>query len=224
MKTVRKTFSVRHIVTALCWSYHVRYFRHFSDKLFRYQHIFFVARYLVASRYVKQGELVLTDTPLVIGAQIRANHICFGCSTPLKHSLKICKACAVATVCSEECSGNARTIPIQASFTPTHSGNFKGAAIPRASASAWRRPRCAAGTFWATRRSWRRWGACCWGNTTSESGTSSWSWKPTWTPGRIPTFGKCTGCVLRRWWIWFLVELLEFKIGAGFCLVCWVSL
>ncbi|XP_022905994.2 SET domain-containing protein SmydA-8-like isoform X1 [Onthophagus taurus] len=62
-------------------------------------------RFLVASRDLKAGEVILEENPIIIGSEIEGKHICFKCATILERNLLVCKKCGAATICSHECEG-----------------------------------------------------------------------------------------------------------------------
>ncbi|KAK9752787.1 SET domain [Popillia japonica] len=62
-------------------------------------------RYMVAAKYIKEGELILKETPAILGSTIEGFHLCFRCCKPLRTSVQVCKNCGIATLCSQDCQG-----------------------------------------------------------------------------------------------------------------------
>lgn len=67
----------------------------------------FHSRYIVASRDLKAGELVLKELPAALGPQIETAPLCLNCHRPLasqKHAVT-CPKCKKAPFCNKLCSG-----------------------------------------------------------------------------------------------------------------------
>ncbi|CAG9857895.1 unnamed protein product [Phyllotreta striolata] len=62
-------------------------------------------RYLAASRDLKQGETIFTETPAIIGPPLIGNLICFDCGKPIEESFVFCTSCKIAIKCSSDCTG-----------------------------------------------------------------------------------------------------------------------
>nr|XP_023026359.1 protein msta-like [Leptinotarsa decemlineata] len=63
-------------------------------------------RYMVANKHIKAGELILSESPLLIGPQVDGPLICLNCCRSLRTSGYIfCKGCNAAVVCSPKCTG-----------------------------------------------------------------------------------------------------------------------
>ncbi|KAJ9581776.1 hypothetical protein L9F63_003845, partial [Diploptera punctata] len=60
--------------------------------------------YLVASRDIKAGEVILKELPLVLGPRVDSSPICIGCYKPLPmYQPNHCSQCLVAPVCGAQC-------------------------------------------------------------------------------------------------------------------------
>lgn len=68
------------------------------------QHSETFGRYLVASRDIKAGEVILKELPLVLGPRVDSVPICIGCYQPLPvYHQNRCSRCQVAPVCDVQC-------------------------------------------------------------------------------------------------------------------------
>ncbi|KAJ9577911.1 hypothetical protein L9F63_025224 [Diploptera punctata] len=66
-----------------------------------------LGRYLVASRDIKAGEVILKELPLVLGPRVDSSPICIGCYKPLPmYQPNHCSQCLVAPVCGAQCERN----------------------------------------------------------------------------------------------------------------------
>lgn len=68
-----------------------------------------VGRHLVASRNLKEGQLVIREAPVALGPTSESFPICLGCHTPIKEEedLPRCPACSWP-LCSKECAAAPR--------------------------------------------------------------------------------------------------------------------
>ncbi|KAI4456266.1 set and mynd domain containing arthropod-specific member 4 isoform a [Holotrichia oblita] len=71
----------------------------------RVHHCLSLFRYMVAAKDIKEGELILKESPAILGSTIEGFHICFRCCKPLKSSVQVCQNCGIATLCSKDCQG-----------------------------------------------------------------------------------------------------------------------
>ena len=65
---------------------------------------FLFRRHMVATRDIKAGELIFTETPLSVGPRWNTRPVCLGCyNTRITRDTPACKRCGFP-VCSERCS------------------------------------------------------------------------------------------------------------------------
>lgn len=65
-----------------------------------------MGRYMVASRDIKPGELIIKESPVVIGPRIDSVPLCLGCyktATTVDSKPRLCSKCNVAPICCPEC-------------------------------------------------------------------------------------------------------------------------
>ncbi|VEN35142.1 unnamed protein product [Callosobruchus maculatus] len=69
-----------------------------------------LGRYMVAARKIKAGELILSETPVLIGPQVDGPMICFNCCKGIRKAGYIfCPKCNTAILCSPKCTGKLHT-------------------------------------------------------------------------------------------------------------------
>ncbi|XP_044759649.1 SET domain-containing protein SmydA-8-like isoform X2 [Coccinella septempunctata] len=63
-------------------------------------------RYLTAARFIKQGELILKEKPLLVDSYRGNRNFCLKCCTYIKSNhFEICDQCKVAILCRTDCDG-----------------------------------------------------------------------------------------------------------------------
>nr|CAD7448916.1 unnamed protein product [Timema bartmani] len=64
-----------------------------------------LGRYLVAARDIKAGEVVIRETPLVVGPRGDSLPMCLACyrPLPLQGSRQRCSKCRIVPLCSTQC-------------------------------------------------------------------------------------------------------------------------
>ncbi|CAG9832602.1 unnamed protein product [Diabrotica balteata] len=69
-----------------------------------------IGRYLVASRNIKAGEVIIFEKPLLIGPPISGLLICFNCCKEIKRiAYVLCASCGTAILCNAKCIGKFHT-------------------------------------------------------------------------------------------------------------------
>lgn len=69
-----------------------------------YNNIF--TRYLTAARFIKQGELILKEKPLLVASHRGSRNFCLKCCSYIKtDTYDICKLCNLAMLCRTDCKG-----------------------------------------------------------------------------------------------------------------------
>ncbi|XP_072395560.1 SET domain-containing protein SmydA-8-like [Diabrotica undecimpunctata] len=69
-----------------------------------------IGRYLVASRDIKAGEVIISEKPLLIGPPISGLLICFNCCKEIKRiAYVLCASCGTAILCNVKCTGKFHT-------------------------------------------------------------------------------------------------------------------
>ncbi|GJQ83907.1 hypothetical protein Trydic_g19845 [Trypoxylus dichotomus] len=76
-----------------------------SGPIFTIERNAMYGRYITAARDIKEGELIIRETPTVLGATTEGFHVCFRCCKILKTSVQVCRNCDVAILCSNACQG-----------------------------------------------------------------------------------------------------------------------
>nr|CAI5827592.1 unnamed protein product [Callosobruchus analis] len=65
---------------------------------------------MVAAREIKAGEVILSETPVLIGPQVDGPMICFNCCRAIRQAGYIfCQKCNTAILCSPKCTGKLHT-------------------------------------------------------------------------------------------------------------------
>ncbi|CAH1979436.1 unnamed protein product [Acanthoscelides obtectus] len=60
---------------------------------------------MVAARDIKAGEMILSETPVLIGPQVDGPMICFNCCGGIRKGYIFCQNCSTAILCSPKCTG-----------------------------------------------------------------------------------------------------------------------
>lgn len=81
---------------------------------------------MVAARDIKAGELILKESPLVVGPRINTSLLCLGCFRVLSKNYKLCQKCGLAPVCGANCELKSPHADYECEFYRRYSGeNFK---------------------------------------------------------------------------------------------------
>lgn len=60
-------------------------------------------RYLVASKDIRSGEIILKDRPILIGPKINSELVCVNCYRILSKKFHVCTKCKLAPLCVPSC-------------------------------------------------------------------------------------------------------------------------